>query len=336
MTNAQPRIPRNLPAAIILFFTAPLVAEFLLGDLTLKLLPALIALAPMYGGGALLIREVVRRSRRGWPAILLLGAAYTVVEEAFVTQSLFNPDYLHLHMHFLSHAAIPALHLGIWWTLFMFNLHTFWSISVSIALVESLFPAQPQLPWLGRIGDSVAALLFLAGCAACIAITLHGDPFVASAVQFIVAAFVCLAFVARALSTKTTQPPTAAGAVPPPLLTGLAAFLLGSGVLFIPPAWNWGAFAAMLAIDLVFLIALGALSRRAAWTPLHTLSLAAGGAFAYGIHAFIQQPVIGGSTLLIRSGNAVFLAAAIAVIAIGAIRTSRSLRSPAAQTPAAS
>ena len=79
-------------------FVAPLVAEFLLGDLPIKLLPALIVLAPMYGGGALLIRETVRRTGRGWPSILLLGMAYAIFEEAFTTQSLFNPNYLRLNL----------------------------------------------------------------------------------------------------------------------------------------------------------------------------------------------------------------------------------------------
>jgi hypothetical protein len=47
-----------------LFFTAPLVAEFLLGIFPLRLLPALVVLAPMYGGAALLITETVRRTGR--------------------------------------------------------------------------------------------------------------------------------------------------------------------------------------------------------------------------------------------------------------------------------
>jgi hypothetical protein len=43
---------RNVFAIITLFFVAPLVAEYLLGDLPLKLLAALIVLAPAYGGAA--------------------------------------------------------------------------------------------------------------------------------------------------------------------------------------------------------------------------------------------------------------------------------------------
>ena len=323
---------RNIPAAILLFFVAPLVAEFLLGDISIRLLVALIPLAPMYGGGALLIREVVRRSGRDWPSILVLGAAYALVEEAFTTQSLFNPDYLHLHMHFLSHAWIPFLHIGGWWTLFMLNLHSFWSISVSIALVEALFPAQAHQPWLGRLGDSIVAVLFLAGCVIGTAMTLKHDPFVAPAWQLIAAAFVILLLIAVALrlrpSGPSTQPGSVPGPVPSPWVTGSAAFVLGFCVLIVPPVLDWAAVAVMFIIDVVFLASIFALSRHAACSPLHTLSLAAGGACAYGIHAFLQPPVIGGSNLLVaRIGNGVFLAAALALIAAGALRTARSLRS---------
>lgn len=318
------RSNRNLSAAVTLFFVAPLVAEFLLGDISIRLLVALIPLAPMYGGGALLIRELVRRARRGWPSILLLGAAYALIEEAFTTQSLFNPDYLHLHMHFLAHAWIPFLHIGGWWTLFMLNLHTFWSISVSIALVEAVFPAQAREPWLGRIGDSVVGLLFLLGCAIGVGIALRGDPFVAPFSCFLAASVVILLLVVVAFrlrpadSQKTPQP----GPVPSPWLTGAFALILGLAVLLDPPTLNWGAVVLMLLIDVLFLLAVAVLSRRAGWTPLHILSLAAGGAIAYGVHAFRQPPVAGGSDIVTaRIGNGVFLAAAIAMIAIGAFRT---------------
>jgi hypothetical protein len=325
MTRSQ----RSIPAAIALIFTAPLVAEYLLGDLPIKLLIALVALAPMYGGGALLIRELVRRTGRGWPSILLLGAAYTLIEEGFTTQSLFNPDYLKMHMHLLDHAWIPALHIGAWWTLFMFNLHTFWSISVSIALVEALFPSRAEQPWLGRIGDSVVALLFLIGCAAGTGITLRGDRFVASPMQFLCAGLACVALIIAAFLIPARRQRIAPGPAPSPWLTGAVAFVLGFCVLIDPPGWNWGAVALMLAIDVVFLAMVFVLSRHAAWTPLHILSLAAGGALAYGTHAFLQPPVAGGSNLVVaRIGNVIFLAAAVAVIVAGARRTARFVSNP--------
>jgi hypothetical protein len=320
------RTSRNIPAAVALFFVAPFVAEFLLGDLSIRVLVALIPMAPMYGGGALLIREVVRRTRRGWPSILVLGAAYSLIEEGFTTQSLFNPDYLHLHGHFLTHAWIPFLHIGGWWTLFMLNLHTFWSISVSIALVEALFPAQGRQPWLGRIGDSVVFVLFLLGCVIGTRITLKGDPWVAPASQFLSAALVILLLIVIAFRLQPAEPHNEPGPVPSPWLTGAVAFVLGFCVLIDPPILNWGAVALMLAIDVFFLAMVFVLSRRAAWTPLHVLSLAAGGAIAYGTHAFMGHAVYGGADLIARIGNGIFLAAAVALILAGAIRTARTLR----------
>jgi len=326
-TNTSTAFRRSIGAAIALFFTAPLVAEFLLGNLPIKMLVALVALAPMYGGGALLIRELVRRAGRGWPSILLLGAAYTLVEEGFVTQSLFNPDYLKMQMHLLDHAWISALHISAWWTLFMFNLHTFWSVSVSIALIEALVPSRAGQPWLGRLGDSIVALLFLVGCAACTGITLKGDRFVSSPVQFICAGVACLGFIVAAFLIPRRGSGASSGAVPSAWITGVVALALGLGVMFTPAAWNWGAFAAILAIDVAFLIFVGLLSRRTAWTALHTFSLGAGGALAYGLHAFIERPVFGGG-FAARVGNVIFLAAAVAVITAGARRTARWQRAP--------
>ncbi len=318
---------RSAGAAIALFFTAPLVAEFLLGNLPIKMLVALVALAPMYGGGALLIREVVRRTGRGWPSILALGAAYTLIEEGFTTQSLFNPDYLKMQMHLLDHAWIPALHISAWWTLFMFNLHTFWSVSVSIALIEALVPAQAEQPWLGRLGDSIVALLFLLGCAACTAFTLKSDRFVSSPTQFVCAGAACVGFIVVAFLIPRRTGRAGAGQVPSAWITGALALALGLGVLFTPAGWNWGAFASILAIDLVFLACVRMLSSRTAWTTLHTFSLGAGGALAYGLHAFIERPVMGAG-FAARVGNVIFLAAAVAVIVLGARRTARTLHAP--------
>ncbi|MGC2638239.1 MAG: hypothetical protein WA294_13735 [Acidobacteriaceae bacterium] len=316
---------RNVGASILLFFTAPLVAEFLLGDIGIKAIAALIVLAPMYGGGALLLREMARRRKLGWSHMLLLGVAYALIEEGYTTMSLFNPDYLQLHMHFLAHAWIPALGIGAWWTLFMLNLHTFWSMSVSIALVEGLFPEQREKPWLGKIGESAVGALFLLGCLMGTAMTLHQDRFVASRRQFAGTAVLVVLLLALALR-KRSRSAEGVGKAPAPWITGAAALALGMGVLMVQPAWNWGAFAAMLALDAIFLVGLAAFARRAGWSPLHTLSLGAGGAFAYGIHAFWQAPVIGGEPIaLLRAGNAIFLLLVALLVVIGARRTARKL-----------
>jgi hypothetical protein len=57
-----------------LFFLSPLVAEFLSGTtLPIYLLFLIMPLFLYYGSGGLLIRDVTRRTGRGWPTILTLG-----------------------------------------------------------------------------------------------------------------------------------------------------------------------------------------------------------------------------------------------------------------------
>src|SRR3954465_3570670 len=77
---------------IALFFLSPWVAEFLLGNISVTLLGAMVVLAPLYAGGALPVRGAGRRAGRGWPTLFLLALAYGLIEEALVTQTLFNPN----------------------------------------------------------------------------------------------------------------------------------------------------------------------------------------------------------------------------------------------------
>lgn len=323
-----PLLGRIAPA-IGLFFVAPLIAEFLLGNLPIKLLPALILLAPFYGGAAVLIRESARRAGRGWPTMLLLGLAFAIVEEAFTTQSLFNPDYLRLKMHLLDPAYIPALGMGAWWTMLMVNLHPFWSIATPIALIEASVPRRAATPWLGRTGSAATAVLFGAGGVAMTRLTLRGDPFVASHLQLASAAVVVLLLVATAFLLPRLSAGRIAGWVPSPWVAGLVALLCGSAVRTIPPRWGWGAAAAMLAVDLIFLAAVFVWSRRAGWDARHKLAVGAGGALTYAWYGFVQVPVIGGgATVSSRIGNAVFALAALGLIWFAARRTSSALATP--------
>ena len=313
---------RKIFAVITLFFVAPLVAEYLLGDLPLKLLPVLLVLAPAYGGAAVLIRQTARRMGRGWPTMLLLGAAYTLIGEGLETQSLFNHDYLRMHMHLLDHAYIPALGIGGWWTLFMFNLHTFWSMGVSIALVEALFPAEAETPWLGRVGDAVVAVAFVLGTAVNFGIGFKQNHFVASWGQLLGTTMLSVLLIVFAFVIPARKSWIASGMVPSPWIQGAFAFALGMGVLYTPPKWGWGAVVILLALDSVFLVLVAFSSRRIQWSALHTLSLAAGGALAYGVHAFTQKPLVG-SLLWMRISNTLFLATTVWLISMGARRLIR-------------
>jgi hypothetical protein len=319
----MPQNKRSIAAAITLFFVAPFVAEFLLGNLPAKLLFALIVLAPMYGGGAILIRELTCRAHRGWPTMLLLGVAYALIEEGFIDQSLTNPDYLGIHGHFLDPAFVPALGIGLWWLIFMFNLHVFFSIATSIALVESLFPSRRTTPWLGNIGLTIFTVLFLLGGFAIARQTYMKDHYLTSTPQIIGISIAAIALILIAFRLPAQLTPSEKTSVPSPWTTALVALVCGFLMLIIPMHWGWGAFAAFVSLDAAFLVILATLSRRPAWQPIHTLSIAAGGALAYGLHAFIENPVIPVSNAAARIGNAIFLAIALAIIVLAARRTAR-------------
>lgn len=316
---------RGIWPALALMLTAPLVAEFLLGNLPVKMLPALIVLAPMYGGGALVIRETVRRTGRGWPSILVLGMAYAILEEAFTTQSLFNPNYLRLNLGLLAPAYIPALGIGAWWTLWMLMVHAIWSISTPIALIEACVPDRARAPWLGRVGMVVAGLVFLFGIAATTAIGYRQYHYVASVAQFIGAAVAIVALIAVAFMMGLRRAGTPDSSAPSPWILGVVALALASAAMMVPMNWGWGAVAALLALDAGMVLVVLVWMRKGAMTLAHQLAMGAGAALAYGWHAFLQRPAVGQLDASVRVGNAVFLAGAIGLIWLGAKRTNASM-----------
>src|SRR5262249_11109786 len=93
--------PRTWPAALTLYFLAPILGEVFSSStppLAFVLDPSKFIFEPaLYGSGALLIREVARRRGLGWPAILVMGLAYGVLEEGVFIHSWFNPSFDALH-----------------------------------------------------------------------------------------------------------------------------------------------------------------------------------------------------------------------------------------------
>ena len=314
---------RRVLPAIGLFFLAPFISEYLLGDFPLTKLGYMFILAPMYGGGALLIREVVRRSGKGWPTILVLAFAYAVLEEAFTTQTLFNPNYLKLNLHLLNPAYIPALGVGGWWTIFVLTLHTVWSISTSIALIEACVPGRGTMPWLGGIGLTIDSLLFMLAAFASTRFQLKNDPFRASKAQFVVSGIVVVVAVVVAFLLPARPARNNPSSAPTPWIAGAMGLIAGSLFLIVPRAWAWGAVAIYLTLDLMVIVAATAMSRRSGWGGSHRLGLAAGAALAYGWHSFIQKPVDGTTGLTIRGSNALCLLIVLALIIFAARQQAR-------------
>ena len=97
----------RIAPALALLIIAPLIAEFLLGDFNIRQIGFVVVFIPVYGAGALLVREITRRAGRGWPTLLLLALAYALILEGFTNQTLFNPNYAGQRL--LDYGFIPAL-----------------------------------------------------------------------------------------------------------------------------------------------------------------------------------------------------------------------------------
>src|SRR5260370_31941310 len=82
-------------AILAVFVLAPVTAEVLSGStpiLAFVTHPIVSCLNfPLYGCGALLVREVARRRSLGWASVLWMGAAYGVFEEGVVLNTWADP-----------------------------------------------------------------------------------------------------------------------------------------------------------------------------------------------------------------------------------------------------
>jgi len=314
---------RKIAPALVLFFLSPFVAEFLLGNISISAFAAMVILAPLYGGGAVVVREVARRFHRGWPTIILLALAYGLIEEGICIQTLFNPHYLGFSL--LSEAYVPSLGIGGWWTPFVLTLHTVWSISVPIAITEGLFAERRETPWLGKISLSIFSVLFVLGV-----LMIHGgthkqDPFHASFAQLISVVAVILVVTAIAFTFKKRDS-SRPGNVGNPFVVGLVTFLLGLGFMSAHAVIHgWAIVAVYGALYLVAIALLAFWSRRVTWTPLHTLAAGGGAMLTYACTGFPQVPVIGAKGTVDLVGNSLFAAVAV-VLLWRAIKNQRQAR----------
>ncbi|KAB8188972.1 hypothetical protein FH608_041555 [Nonomuraea phyllanthi] len=334
-------VKRSLPAWGLMVLS-PLVAEFLLGNLPITMLPALLVLAPFYGGAAVLIRETARRRGLGWGRVLLLALAFAVVQEAFVTRSLFDPGYAGMALS--GQAWIPALGISAWWAVFVLTIHAVWSVCVPIALAETLASA-PAGRWLSPV---VAGVLFVLGAAGSALTT--ATPYALSAPQIAGSAAVIAALVAAALiplrpgGRRTGSPETA-----PDEGTGLPRStpdegrgrLTGSprrsapggGVVFCASLGVTSAFWGLtMALDVLgaavtvagYLVLVSASllvvrrwSRGGGWGPVQVFAPAAGAVLTYAWHSFVQPPAVPAPPAVDLLGNAIFTLAALVLLAAG-------------------
>lgn len=116
----------------------------------------LVANLGLYGPGVLLVREAMVRWNKGWATVLLLGAAYGILEEGVALSTLFNPD------------ASPVGKLGTYghwlgvnwvWVSGILPVHMVFSISLPILLLGLAVPRTRGASLLSRRGLHAASVV---------------------------------------------------------------------------------------------------------------------------------------------------------------------------------
>jgi hypothetical protein len=150
---------RRLSPAIALMVLSPLVAEILPGATRFRALFVFPIEVCVWGGGALLIREAVRKWKMGWPSLLLLAIALSLAEEFLIQQTSLAPMVIKIQGQEYARAfGVNYLYL-LWAVVY----EVVFVVLVPIKLTELVFWNRRDEPWLSRTGVALVALLFLIG-----------------------------------------------------------------------------------------------------------------------------------------------------------------------------
>jgi hypothetical protein len=160
--NTTPTVasPTRFRGAIwTLLVLAPVIAEVLSGATRLSILFVLIPEIMVWGGGALLARELVRRWRAGATSLLCLGLALSVAEEFIIQQTSIAPlPFLGANASFGRYAGINWLYL-----LFMLGFESVWVVLIPVQVTELIFPNYRERPWLRTRGLIATCIAFIVG-----------------------------------------------------------------------------------------------------------------------------------------------------------------------------
>jgi hypothetical protein len=114
-------------------------------------------LTMLYGTGAVVIREIARRWKKGWVSILLMGMAYGIFEEGVMVRSFFDPGWQDL-----GQLAFYGRWIGVnWiWSIALTIFHAVVSISIPIAITEMLYPEKKDTLWLSKNELIISIIIF--------------------------------------------------------------------------------------------------------------------------------------------------------------------------------
>jgi hypothetical protein len=189
--------------------------------------------------------------------------------------------------------------------------HAIWSIATPIALVEHLTPSRPRVPWLGRTGLAVTALVYLLGCRIIYTEIRDSEHFVASTAQRLGTAAAALLLIVLAflrVRVRATWP------APRVWLTGVIAFLVSTVFFARPESWPGFWF------GLAWLAAAAVWLARTRWTDRHVAAVAGGALLTYAWGGFALTALMEPHDPIRWYGNAALAAGAVALVAVCALR----------------
>ena len=113
----------------------------------------------VWGCGALLARELVRRWRAGASSLICLGLALSIAEEFIIQQTSIAP------LPFPGANADFGRYFGVNWIYFLFMLgfESVWVVLVPVQVTELIFPDRREQPWLRTRGVIATCIAFLIG-----------------------------------------------------------------------------------------------------------------------------------------------------------------------------
>ena len=287
----------RITPALTLFLLSPIVGELLSGSSP----PSeffqpfgFTIMALLYGGGAILCRELKIKWGKGMGSLILLGAAYGVIEEGLMVASFQNPGWMDL--------GILGTFGRVWgvnwvWAVELTAYHALVSITVPVILVELLYPERKAEPWLnGRWRIIVPALFILdviGGYFLFAFVSGYWPPipqylfFIITTVFLIVAAYRLPANWARRGKKTISRPRTIL------LISAIAAFTCGIIFWILPlnmTGWTYPILVITLGLAVIMLTIRKLTSYN--WygaTPIHSVALSAGSLSPLILGAMFQE-----------------------------------------------
>jgi len=157
MDTTPTRHGRFAPA-FTLVVLAPLIAEYLPGATRTSSLFVFPIEMAIWGGGALLIRAVVRHFNLGWLNMFLLACALSIAEEFVIQQTSLAPMIIQIVPGPAFGRAFGVNYEYFLWALFY---EAVLVVMVPVMVTELIFPERRRDTWLGPIGAVIVGVIFV-------------------------------------------------------------------------------------------------------------------------------------------------------------------------------